>query len=241
MSALLVAATVGGIVIGIIAVEAVIGGSDVPQVEESKGRKAIWPYLETAERASGIKGLATFGLAASKRESGWKSTSANRTSSEAAAACAAWKRNRAKHFAGSPYDDAEHFCWGTGGWFGMMPGNGMAAEPFKLLDPLWAIFDPATQTAIWTAMMERVIRKHLPSLPREHRNWLSVRRAMASLATMRDFAEVNARSRETKERFRKDLIAVGVDPSFMFETASAKGYPGNSAVLAALQAIGGQS
>ena len=227
----IILAIVAGAIVALGSGAALAAASEDKPMKQIKGKAAIWPYLQAAEQASKIDGLATFGLAAAKRESGLSSTAANRSDSEAAAACKAWRRNRAKAFAGSPYDDEEHFCFGSGGWFGLLPGNALAVAPFTMMDPLVAIFDPATTTAAWTAFVSRVVRKHLPRLPVEHRNWLSVRRAMASLATMYDYREEHERSRAVKERLEKDLRAVGVDPAFMFTRATASGYPGNQAVL----------
>lgn len=229
------AAGVAGLAVAAIATVASASTTE-DRIVDLKGKSKIVPYLDAAEKASGIEGLAAFGLATAKRESGLSLAAENRSEGESKAARKAWLRNREK-FAGSPFDDDEHFAWGSGGWFGLLPGNAFAGDVFNMMDPIVAIHDPAITTAAWSAFVQRVIARHLPRLPPEHRNWLSIRRAMASLVTMYDFEEKNDRARAVKERLAKDLRAVGLDPDLMYVKPSAKGWPGSAAVLAALQGV----
>ena len=202
-----------------------------------KGRRYVEAYLDEAERVSKIKGLATFGLAASKRESGWNNMAVNDSKSEAASACKAWDYQKVRKLKDTPYQDPKYWCWGTGGWFGQMPAYALAREPFRDLNPIWAIHDPATSTAMFTAAKAGLIKGFFPKIPPEHRNWLAVRRSMASLKTFYDYKEEGDRAKAVRRRFEDNLKQIGVDPSFMYERPSAADYPGNAAVWDALQAV----
>jgi hypothetical protein len=201
------------------------------------GSENVAHYLAAAEDASGIEGLTTFGLAVSLRESGWNNLAVNDSPREAAEACEAWERQRTRKLRDSPYNSEKFFCWGTGGWFGAMPAYDLARNPFENLNPLWAVHDPATSTAMFVARIVSVVRKHFPSLPKDHRNWLSVRRSQASLRTMRDFLETKERAKLTRQRLESDLETIGVDPGFMYTAPSIAEYPGNAAVWDALRDV----
>jgi len=207
-------------------------GVNVPKL---KGRKYVERYLDVAEEVSTIDGIATFGLAASKRESGWNNLAVNDSESEKAASCKAWERQRTRGLEGTPYNKAKYFCWGTGGWFGQMPAYNLSRTPFQNLNPRWAVHDPATSTAMFVASKHSLIKHFLPKLAPKHRNWLAVRRSMASLRTMYDVNEEGQRARDVRKRFAADLEAIGVDPDFMYEQPRVLDYPGNAAVWDALR------
>lgn len=207
------------------------------RVPKLKGRQYVERYLDRAEEVSTIDGIATFGVAASKRESGWNNLVVNDSDAEKAAACKGWERQRTRDLAGTPYNQAKYYCWGTGGWYGQMPAYNLSRTPFQDLDPRWAVHDPATSTAMFIASKHSLIKHFLPKLPPEHRNWLAVRRSMASLRTMYDVEEKGDRARDVRKRFAADLEAIGVDPDFMYEQPHVRNYPGNGAVWDALQAI----
>jgi len=211
--------------------------SDVPQLPKLKGRAQAERYLIEAEKVSKIDGIATFGLAASKRESGWNNMAVNNSEKEAAAACRAYDYQKTRAIEDSPYNDPEYFCWGTGGWFGQMPAYAVARKPFTDLNPIWAVHDPATSTAMFVASKESLIRRFFPKIPPEHRNWLAVRRSMASLKTFYDYEEEGERAKAVRKRFAENLKQIGVDPSFMYEHPSVSGYPGNQAVWDALREL----
>lgn len=210
---------------------------EIPNLVQLKGRSYVEQYLDEAERVAKIEGLATFGLAASKKESGWNNMSVNDSSSEAAAACKAWKYQKTRALKDSPYQADKYWCWGTGGWFGQMPAYNVARKPFQDLNPIWAVHDPATSTAMFTASKASVIKNFFPKIPPEHRNWLALRRSMASLKTFYDYKEEGDRAKGVRRRFEENLKQIGVDPSFMYERPSAKDYPGNAVVWDALQQI----
>jgi hypothetical protein len=90
---------------------------------------------------------------------------------------------------------------------------------------------------MFTATIARLIKAYFPDLPPEHRNWLALRRSMASLKTFYDYKEEGERAPAVRERLTKDLAAIGVDPSFMYERPSASNYPGNAVVWDALRKI----
>lgn len=203
------------------------------------GKKYVQQYLVKAEEVSKIQGgLATFGLAASLRESAWNNLAANKTPKEARAACKAWEYQKNKELKRSPFvSEPEYWCWGTGGWFGGMPAYMLARDPFQNLNPILAVHDPATSTAMFVGTIHRLVKDYFPNLPPEHRNWLSIRRSMASLATMYDYNETRERARDVRERLAENLEDIGVDPDFMYQKPIVKGYPGNQVVWDALKSI----
>lgn len=210
-----------------------------PDMAKLHGRRYVEQYTAEAELVSKIAGLGTFGLAASKRESGWNNMAVNDAPSEARASCLAYEYNKGKSpLKESPYiSDPSYFCWGTGGWFGQMPAYVLARRPFETQNPIWAVHDPATSTAMFTATVRTLIRNHFPRLPEEHRNWLAIRRSMASLDVFYDYEETTDRAKGVRERLTENLEQIGVDPMFMYEKPTSSGYPGNQAVWDALRAI----
>lgn len=108
-----------------------------------------------------------------------------------------------------------------------MPAYDLARDPFSSLNPVWAEHDPATSTAMFVVGRHEIIRNYLPKLPKEHRNWLAVRRAMASLKVFFDYQEKTARAKGVRQRFARHLQKIGVDPAFMYQQPVVLGYPGN--------------
>jgi hypothetical protein len=197
--------------------------------------------LAIAETESGMVGLHRFGRAVALRESGGNPYAVNDSIPEARAACRGWNKNRLTKYAASPYQDAASWCWGSGGWFGFLPSTALSPPDFNLLDPELVRTSPVHQVAFFAAFVRAIQRDYFPNLPPEHRNWLSVRRAMASLGTMHDWDESGSTSVRVRERLAKNLIATGTPPSFMFEAiGEGAPYPGSAELLAKLLESGGQ-
>jgi len=188
-----------------------------------KGIDNVYRYLEAAGRAAQIgNGFVPFGLAVARRESGFNNLAANTSRSERAASCSLWRGN--SRYVNSQYGEA-YFCIGSGGWYGFLPATGLAPKVFRNHNPQ-LIFDPAASTAMFTAYVEAIVRKYFPKLPYAHRNWLSVRRSMASLGTMYDYNETRSAARRSRESLAKNLIAVGASPELMYAHPSIGTYPG---------------
>lgn len=192
-------------------------------------------YLEHASRIAQIgNGFVPFGLAVARRESRFNNLAHNDSPSEVQASCTLWEDN--SRFVDSPYGRSD-FCIGSGGWFGFLPATGLAAKPFRNQNPL-LIFDPAASTSMFIAFVEAIIRKYFPKLPPEHRNWLSINRAMASLGTMYDYNETKNRARQNRERLAENLKAIGASPNIMYLKPSVGNYPGAAQVWDHLKDIG---
>lgn len=202
-------------------------GKTVPTV---KGMHKVEPYLiQAAESAKIGNGFVPFSLAVSKREAGFNNKAVNDSPGEAAAACKLYRRNADGIYKDNPYGEAG-FCWGSGGWYGFLPATGMEPKVFRNLDPRIYLFEPAASTAMFADYVRDIIVNFFPKLPPEHRNWLSIRRSMASLATMYDYEEKGERSKASKARLKKDLAAVGYDPDWMYQKPTLGAYPGAAAV-----------
>lgn len=203
----------------------------------SARRARVEAYLAELERVTGIEGIATFGLAAARRESGFNPNADNTSASEAAAACRGWKGGLKRGFwKENPWrDDPVAWCWGSGGWYGFLPSTMLGRSAFEELDPALAPFDPGLSTAAFGAFCASIIRNTLPDLPPHQRNWASVRMAMAALVVAK---EQSGTSKETagkvRERLKQNLVENGDPASFADAQPSATRYPGNAAVLAAM-------
>jgi hypothetical protein len=214
------------------------GASDAGPGPGGARRALLEHYLDTAEQISGIVGLKTFCLVASLRESNWNPNAANTTASEAAAACRGFNNAKATLFKSSPYrNEPERWCWGSGGWFGFLPSSALGRSGFYNLDP-YSVKDPASSVAYITAFVHSIIKNFLTELPANQRNWLAVRRSMASLTTMRDWQENGETAKKVRTRMAEFSVKAGIDPDFMFDIPPvSQKYPGNAAMLAAMKAI----
>jgi hypothetical protein len=203
-------------------------GRTVPTV---KGMSKVEPYLQRAAQVAKIgNGFVPFGLAVAKREASFNNKAINDSPSEADAACRLYRRNKDGIYRDNPYGKAG-FCWGSGGWWGFLPATAMEPKVFRKLDPRVYLFEPAASTAMFADYVRDIVVNFFPKLPPEHRNWLSIRRSMASLATMYDYKEKEGeRARKSRERLAKDLKAVGYDSDWMYQKPTLGAYPGAAAV-----------
>lgn len=159
-----------------------------------------------------IPDFSLFARSAAYTESGGKSSAANRSPSEADAACRGY-HNNATRFANNPHPAAD-WCWGSGGYFGFLPSTALSAQGFHNQDP-YLVFDPAASVAMLADFVRRVYRGHFHKLPYDEQNWLAMRRFMASNRVGLDWQENLERSPKTRARFEKALQAVGIPTSFM--------------------------
>lgn len=199
------------------------------------GRQAVERYLRAAEEVSGIDGLTDFGLVAAASESNFFNTAKNTSSSEAEKACIGWERNKNTVFKGSPYNDREHFCWGSGGWYGLLPSTGMKALPFRDDDPLRAIFDPAKSTAMFTDFVARTVKGPMKLIPEGERNWFAMSRARSSLTRLYDTDDDSPENLRFMKRLSSSAKEAGVSLSSFDEAVDTSNYPGPDVVYDALK------
>jgi hypothetical protein len=205
---------------------------------QSSGRVQLDALLVAAEQLSGIKHLREFGIAAAEQESKFYSTAKNTSESEATAACNLYEGALERGwFEQNPWrNEPERWCWGSGGWFGWLPATALSKKGLENLDPM-SVLDPIDGVAYLAAFVEALVTGDFNKLPADQRNWLSIRRAMASLTTMFDWEEQGEKgtAAAVRERFAESLAKTGVNPDFMYEIVEINNYPGNVAVLEGLR------
>jgi hypothetical protein len=188
--------------------------------------------LASLVEKSGIDGFATFAVAAAYTESRWKNLSANCVPSEAKAACKLFAGAKSRGYYGGNAFPRERWCFGSGGWFGLLPATGLAAGgakgPFAHADP-FLVFDPASSVVMLADFVVRLVRRY------GAQNWLAVRRGMASVNLIGDINETKPRSKDVRARFADALKKSGVDPASMYEKPVVDNYPGARSLLKLLQ------
>ena len=138
---------------------------------------------------------------------------------ESAAALEAYERN-ASAYGESPFRKPA-WVFGSGGAYGLIPANALA--PFRDTDALRRglvgphdVFDPWRSTVLFVDMIRRLIaRDEFTELPPVARNWLAIKRGLASPTLMADHAETKERSRTVRQRADEAAEAAGLDPSFL--------------------------
>jgi hypothetical protein len=168
----------------------------------------------------------TFLAAVAHRESRFDNLAENTSSGEAAAARRAYQRQRDRgHFASAPWPDSA-YTFGSGGWYGILPANGMIAfvgTELENLDPRTAVHDPVTSTIMAFEYARRIF-----GWGAFDGTWLGLRVGWANPSRMGDPEFVA----EVAGRFAKDLRAIGAPESFMHErVATMTGYPGAEALF----------
>lgn len=210
---------------------------DLAKYPTRKGREYVEAYLAEAEAAANIPGLATFGLAASHRESRWNNKVVN--PKDGPGACKFYRRVKGDQLVHNTHPEPQ-WCFGSGGWYGQLPANAATSDPIFWESSPYMIFSPSQSTAAWTARMRKTVRKYWDDLPPEHRNWLSLRRSMRSLEAFWDYNEANdagTGSAGVRKRLAADLEAIGVDPNFMYQPVNLGPYPGTKAVYDRLRKL----
>lgn len=193
-----------------------------------RGESDLTTLLSRAAAVARIDdNLVPFGLATAYRESRFNPDAVNDAASEAARACELYDAS-SELFAANPYG-RQAFCWGSGGLFGFVPATGLKPKAFRTQDPRVVLFEPAAAVAMFADYVHRIVTNYFPNLPEQQRTWLSVRRSMASLATM--YNPSSERARDVEDRLARDLADVGYDPDLMYDRPRIGGnYPGAAAV-----------
>jgi len=214
----------------------------VPPQESQRGRQDLASMSEIVDRY--IPGFSAFALGTSLRESNWNSNSINDSKSERRKAAQGFKGALSRgFFRDNPYRD-EPALWGfgSGGWFGFLPSTGLAQGgkrgPFAEAHP-GLVFDPSASVAMIAGFVRRISDVHFEKLPREHRNWYAIRRAMAGNLYIPDWRLEKKRSRESAQRLREDVArALGVSEAeahrLMSRRVTFRDWPGVGAIWGAL-------
>lgn len=185
------------------------------------------------EKRSGLAGFKAFALGVATNESKGNNLAVNDSKGEAAAACNLYKANANTRYKNNPYPP-EDFCFGTGGWYGLMPATALAGSFFRNSDPM-LIFDPKASTVMLADFVRRVANGYWHKLPPEHRTLLTVRRFMVSNSVGLDWQETKDRSRFVRQNFASDLQARGYNPNVMYTRVSIAKYPGTAELYAWIQ------
>lgn len=192
---------------------------------------------KVAERASKIKGLRDYIIAASWTESKWKPEAFGKRDS--AAALRSWERNRNTRYVDNPWIREKSRWSYSGGALGEIPGNALATtdKVGRMMDPA-RVFDLPYALAFAADMVVR-LRKHWGAT-----NWDRVRAGWASPDWADEHISHKGRQR-VHGHFREALIeseeAYGVDRYLDDRGVNVRSYPGFEAVLAALLAAEGRT
>lgn len=194
------------------------------------GYAQIYELARQIERRAQMPGFAAFALGVATRESRGNNLAINDSASEAKHACDLYLANADTRYADNPYG-AARFCFGSGGWYGLMPATALAGKPFRTLDP-YLIFDPAASTVLLADYVRRVVKGYFHKLPASCRNYLTIRRFMASNKVGLDCDETNYdRSAVVRERFGADLAERGIAPTAMFKPVVIGAWPGGTTLM----------
>lgn len=185
-------------------------------------------YIETRAQ---MPGFSDFARAVAHRESRGNNLAFNKA--DAAAACRLYDRAReAGQFAQNPHP-RHKWCF-SGGWFGFMPATALGAPGFENSDPM-IVFSPAASVVLLADFVRRIKAKYFGKLAPKNRNWLSVRKAMASLKTMFDESESHARGKAVRKRFVSDLKSTGGSRHRSSQPVRIGSWPGATTLLSEIQ------
>lgn len=188
------------------------------------------------EQKAHLRGFRAFALGVAERESNGNNLAVNDSASEARAACNLYNANRDSRYANNPFP-AERFCFGSGGYYGFLPATALAGNFFRNSDP-YLVFDPSASTAMLADYAYRVSLGFWSRIPPEHRNWLTIRRFMASNTTGLDWDESGESAVRVRENFANELRQRGLDPNVMYQTVSFSSYPGTGVVYGWISGLG---
>ncbi len=189
------------------------------------GYGEIWRLATIAEERAQMPGFAAFALAVATSESRGKNTAANTSESEARYACKLYEANADTRYKDNPHS-AERWCFGSGGWFGFMPATALSGKAFRHMDP-YMVFDPAASVAFLADYVRRVVNGYWKKLPPSCRNWLTIRRFMASNKVGLDCDETNYdRSFRVREKLGTNLMERGLPANMMYGGVTIGNWPG---------------
>lgn len=229
------------------------GGGAEPGKPLGGGLANVYAWGLWVEATGAIPGFANFATGAAKTESNGNNLVGlgvsrgilpgnvklndhlNASQKEADAACNLWEGARTRGFyLENPYD-WRYWCFGSGGWFGLLPATGLSAGgtkgPFAEQSP-FLVFDPIPSVVMIADFAKRVIRsQRFQGMPYGEQNWLAVRRGMAASSLIGDYTETKNSSRKVREHFENALAKVGIDPDFMFTRAEVGDWMGATRLL----------
>lgn len=217
------------------------------------GLDSVWAWGQWVEAAGALPGFAAFATAAAQTESGGNNlvgmgesqgilpanvelhSGTSWSANEADAACAGWEGARSRGFyEDNPYD-WRYWCFGSGGWFGLLPSTGLSAGGTKGVfanESPFVVFDPLPSIVMLADFVKRVVMgPSFQNLPYGEQNWLAVRRGMKGSFLIDDYNEEDDRSRGVRERFEDALVAVNISPDFLWTRAEVGDYPGAANLL----------
>jgi hypothetical protein len=217
------------------------------------GLDSVWAWGQWVEAAGALPGFAAFATAAAQGESRGNNltglgesqgilpgnvelnSGSSLSQREADASCAGWEGARSRGFYADNTYDWRYWCFGSGGWFGLLPSTGLSAGgtkgPFANESP-FVVFDPISSVVMMADFVKRVIKgDRFQALPYGEQNWLAVRRGMKGSALISDYGETKDSSRRVRERLEDALVAVDIDPDFMWTRPEVGDYPGAAALL----------
>ena len=135
--------------------------------------------------------------------------------------------NRNREWADESPSPAGHWQFGSGGLYGLLPttalywARGTPELASGELGP-WDVFAPWRSTVFYADYIRRVMAlPHFRDLPAQHRNALAIKRAGASLALVRDYAEQQDRSRRIREKVARASSSLGIPQSYATAPLSA--------------------
>lgn len=217
------------------------------------GLDSVWAWGQWVEAAGALPGFAAFATAAAQGESRGNNltglgesqgilpsnvelnSGTNLSQREADASCAGWEGARSRGFYQNNTYDWRYWCFGSGGWFGLLPSTGLSAGgtqgPFADASP-FVVFDPIPSMVMMADFVKRVVKgPSFQNLPYGEQTWLAVRRGMAASSLIGDYAEEKTRSTQVRERLEDALVAVDIDPDFMWTRPEVGEYPGAANLL----------
>lgn len=213
---------------------------DVFEVDDQGGEgwgSRVAAFMQPVALAAGVSDLTTMALYQAHSESkgnnlvglgipsrfpSWAKpnlkASASLQDNEARAAEIAYDRN-AKSYGASPYA-RERWIFGSGGYFGLLPGTALAFLRGKPeiastdFDP-WDVFDPHRSCVAYADYVRRITKLgQWQDLPPSERNWLAIKRAGASLTVLADWKAEGKRAQAIHAGVAKRLQSLGVNPSW---------------------------
>ena len=177
---------------------------------------------EGASQVAAVRGLAAevglpdawgdfFALVA-WRESKGNPNAINDSASEAEAATTAYERNRGRYASWGHPDSA--YTFGSGGWFGILPANGLAqlGEAFECLPPA-SVFQPREALAMAVGFARGLMRwKKFQRVP----TWLNLRAMWGWPAKGGDPQRLAA----VRRKFTNDAADVGLPAAWLDQRPS---------------------
>ena len=216
------------------------GGGSVP-LAEAPDRAGLNAIRSLGARAGLSEDWIAFFAMTARGESGWNNLvglgdqalvpegiKMNRSAAEATAARRAYERNVAR------YGDCPHPAWmyqfGSGGWFGILPANGLQAfwcTQFQCLSP-YAVFEPEASLVMAIGIARRLQNwSGFQARP----TWINLRLGWGCPSCMGDPERIAAR----RERFEGHARATGLPDGWLDRPVTPLGGGNLAQLLVALR------